>query len=493
MAVSSLVKKLQNIMREDAGVNGDAQRIEQMVWMFFLKIYDAKEDEWSLVQDDYVSIIPKQFRWSNWAIDSGDGKALTGSELLSFVNNELFPTLSNLPIDSATTTGQAIVRYAFESAHNYMQDGILLRRVINEINDSVDFAEYKEIHAFAEIYETILKDLQSAGNAGEYYTPRAVTDFMAHQLAPKLGESVADFACGTGGFLTSALKILQKQIKTPEDRALYGKSIYGLEKKQLPYLLCATNMFLHDLDNPRVFHTNSLDKDIREYRNQHKDGTFDVVLMNPPYGGSEQDAIKANFPASLRSSETADLFMALIMYRLKEQGRAAVILPDGFLFGSDGAKIELKKRLLEEFNLHTIIRMPGSVFAPYTSITTNILFFDNGAKTEDIWFYRMDMPDGYKHFSKTKPIQLSHFDSVIEWWNDRTELEVDGHPKAKRFTVDEIKELQLNLDQCGFPHEEEEILPPDVLIKEYKERRKTLDLEIDAKLNQICEILGIEV
>lgn len=493
MAVSSLVKKLQNIMREDAGVNGDAQRIEQMVWMFFLKIYDAKEDEWSLVQDDYVSIIPKQFRWSNWAIDSGDGKALTGSELLSFVNNELFPTLSNLPIDSATTTGQAIVRYAFESAHNYMQDGILLRRVINEINDSVDFAEYKEIHAFAEIYETILKDLQSAGNAGEYYTPRAVTDFMAQQLAPKLGESVADFACGTGGFLTSALKILQKQIKTPEDRALYGKSIYGLEKKQLPYLLCATNMFLHDLDNPRVFHTNSLDKDIREYRNQHKDGTFDVVLMNPPYGGSEQDAIKANFPASLRSSETADLFMALIMYRLKEQGRAAVILPDGFLFGSDGAKIELKKRLLEEFNLHTIIRMPGSVFAPYTSITTNILFFDNGAKTEDIWFYRMDMPDGYKHFSKTKPIQLSHFDSVIEWWNDRTELEVDGHPKAKRFTVDEIKELQLNLDQCGFPHEEEEILPPDVLIKEYKERRKTLDLEIDAKLNQICEILGIEV
>lgn len=492
MAVGSLVKKLQNIMREDAGINGDAQRIEQMVWMFFLKIYDAKEDEWALVQDGYVSIIPEELKWSNWAIDNGDGKALTGSDLLAFVNNDLFPALSSLPITASTTTGQAIVRYAFESAHNYMQDGILLRRVINEINDSVDFTEYKEVHAFAEIYETILKDLQSAGNAGEFYTPRAVTDFMAQMLAPKLGESVADFACGTGGFLTSALKQLEPQIKTPEDRELYSQSIFGQEKKQLPYLLCATNMFLHDIDNPKVFHTNSLDKDIRDYRGQRKDGTFDVVLMNPPYGGSEQDVIKANFPISLRSSETADLFMALIMYRLKENGRAAVILPDGFLFGSDGAKLELKRRLLDEFNLHSIIRMPGSVFAPYTSITTNILFFDNGAKTDKVWFYRMDMPEGYKHFSKTKPILLSHFEPVIEWWNDREEIEIDGFPKSKAFTAGELKDLQLNFDQCGFPHEEEEILPPDELIKNYREKRQMLDMEIDAKLSEICSILGIE-
>lgn len=282
MAVSSLVKKIQNIMREDAGVNGNAQRIEQMVWMFFLKIYDAKEEEWELVQENYESIIPDNLKWRNWAVDSADGNALTGTALLSFVNNELFPTLSELPITSQTTNGQAIVRYAFESAHNYMQDGILLRRVINEINDSVDFTEYKELHAFAEIYETILKDLQAAGQAGEFYTPRAVTDFMAQMLQPTLGESIADFACGTGGFLTSALKILDSQVKTPHDRELYSASVYGLEKKQLPYLLCATNMFLHDIDNPRVFHTNSLDKDIREYRNQAKDGLFDVVLMNPP-------------------------------------------------------------------------------------------------------------------------------------------------------------------------------------------------------------------
>ncbi|MBS5738893.1 MAG: SAM-dependent DNA methyltransferase [Eggerthella sp.] len=492
MAVSSLVKKIQNIMREDAGVNGNAQRIEQMVWMFFLKIYDAKEEEWELVQENYESIIPDNLKWRNWAVDNADGNALTGTALLSFVNNELFPTLSELPITSQTTNGQAIVRYAFESAHNYMQDGILLRRVINEINDSVDFTEYKELHAFAEIYETILKDLQAAGQAGEFYTPRAVTDFMAQMLQPTLGESIADFACGTGGFLTSALKILDGQVKTPHDRELYSASVYGLEKKQLPYLLCVTNMFLHDIDNPRVFHTNSLDKDIREYRNQAKDGLFDVVLMNPPYGGSEQDVIKANFPIALRSSETADLFMGLIMYRLKTDGRAAVILPDGFLFGSDGAKLELKRKLLDEFNLHTIIRLPGSVFAPYTSITTNILFFDNGRSTEGTWFYRMDMPDGYKHFNKTKPIQLSHFNPIIEWWNDRKEIIVDGSPKAKYFTQEDLKDLQLNFDQCGFPHEEIEILPPDELIKEYRAKRQTLDLEIDMKLNQICEILGIE-
>lgn len=493
MSVSSLLKNLRNIMREDAGVNGDAQRIEQMTWMFFLKIYDAKEEEWELVQDGYESIVPEELKWRNWAVDSADGSALTGSALLDFVNNKLFPTLSTLQITPKTTNGQAIVRYAFESAHNYMQDGILLRRVINEINNSVDFTEYKELHAFAEIYETILKDLQSAGSAGEFYTPRGVTDFMAMMLNPKLGENIADFACGTGGFLTSTLKLLEKQVKTPADKNLYSKSVYGLEKKQLPYLLCATNMFLHDIDNPKVFHTNSLDQDIREYKNQKIDGLFDVIIMNPPYGGSEQDAIKSNFPVALRSSETADLFMALIMYRLKESGRAAVILPDGFLFGSDTAKTELKKKLLEDFNLHTIVRLPGSVFAPYTSITTNILFFDNGTKTENTWFYRMDMPEGFKHFSKTKPIQLSHFDPIIEWWNNREEITVDGNPKAKSFRASELADLQYNFDQCGFPHEEEEILPPDELIKNYLEKRAMLDKEIDAKLSQICEILGIDV
>ena len=430
MALGTLVKTLQNIMRKDAGINGDAQRIEQMTWLFFLKIYDAKEEEWEFHDDSYESIIPERLRWHSWAVDHRDGKALTGDALLDFVNNDLFKTLPNLELSANAPLRQIVVKAAFTDANNYMKDGILLRQVINEIDNAVDFTEYKERHAFGEIYETILKDLQSAGNAGEFYTPRAVTDFMAQSLAPKLGEHVADFACGTGGFLTSALKILAKQVKTPADQELYTHSVYGVEKKQLPYLLCVTNMFLHDIDNPEIFHDNSLESDVREWRHK-QDGQFDVVLMNPPYGGSENASIQNNFPTALRSSETADLFLGLILYRLKKGGRAAVIIPDGFLFGQDAAKIEIKRRLLEEMSLHTVVRMPQSVFAPYTSITTNILFFNNTKPSEGVWFYRMDMPEGYKHFSKTKPIRLEHFDSVKAWWDNRREINKDGNPKAK--------------------------------------------------------------
>lgn len=491
MALGTLVKTLQNIMRKDAGINGDAQRIEQMTWLFFLKIYDAKEEEWEFHDDSYKSIIPERLRWHSWAVDHKDGKALTGDELLDFVNNDLFKTLSTLDLSPNAPLRQAVVKAAFTDANNYMKDGILLRQVVNTIDEAVDFTEYKERHAFGEIYETILKDLQSAGNAGEFYTPRAVTDFMAQVLAPKLGERVADFACGTGGFLTSALKILAKQVKTPADQEVYTYSIYGVEKKQLPYLLCVTNMLLHDIDNPEIFHDNSLERDVREWRHK-QDGQFDVVLMNPPYGGSENASIQNNFPTALRSSETADLFLGLILYRLKKGGRAAVIIPDGFLFGQDSAKIEIKRRLLEEMNLHTVVRMPQSVFAPYTSITTNILFFDNTKPSEGVWFYRMDMPEGYKHFSKTKPIRLEHFNHVRAWWNDRQEIVEEGSPKAKFYTVDELRDNNFNFDLCGYPHEEEEILPPDELIRNYREERAKLDAEIDQKLAQICEILGIE-
>lgn len=491
MALGTLVKSLQNIMRNDAGVNGDAQRIEQMTWLFFLKIYDAKEEEWEFHDDSYESVIPERLQWRNWAHDNMDGNALTGDELLDFVNNDLFKTLSNLELEPDAPLRQSIVKSAFTDANNYMKDGILLRQVVNTIDSAVDFTEYKERHAFGEIYETILKDLQSAGNAGEFYTPRAVTDFMAQMVAPKLGEHVADFACGTGGFLTSALKILDAQVETPDDRDVYSRSVYGVEKKQLPYLLCVTNMLLHDIDNPEIYHDNSLEHDVRDWRHK-EDGQFDVVLMNPPYGGSEKISVQNNFPTALRSSETADLFLSLILYRLKKGGRAAVIIPDGFLFGQDAAKVEIKRRLVEENNLHTIVRMPQSVFAPYTSITTNILFFDSTKKSDGVWFYRMDMPEGYKHFSKTKPIRLEHFNDVKDWWSDRREIEIDGSPKAKFYTPDELRDGGWNLDLCGYPHEEEVILPPDELIRDYKARRATLDAQIDNKLTQICEILGIE-
>lgn len=486
MSTGNLVKRIQDIMRNDAGVDGDAQRISQMTWMFFLKVYDAKEQLWELNDENYHSIIPEKLRWSNWAIDEKDGKALTGDELLKLVNEELFPTLKKLEINSETPLKQRIVKYVFEDAQNYMKDGVLLRQVINVINESVDFLEYKERHEFGTIYETILKSLQSAGNAGEFYTPRAVTDFMVKMVNPKLGERVADFACGTGGFLTSTLKYLESSKKTAEDIEKYNKTVYGIEKKPMPYLLCITNMLIHDVDEPMVYHDNTLEKNVRDYTEKDK---FDIILMNPPYGGSEKDAVKNNFPSELRSSETADLFMNVIMYRLKKSGRCAVIIPDGFLFGEDNAKVNIKTKLLNEFNLHTVIRMPHSVFAPYTSITTNILFFDNTHPTEETWFYRMDMPEGYKNFSKTKPIQLEHFNPVMEWWNNRKEIIEDDFPKAKKYTKKELEDMHYNLDLCGYPHEEEEILEPRELIRQFKEKRENLNIEIEQTLAKILEIL----
>lgn len=486
--LSGFVKSIRDIMRNDAGINGDAQRIEQIAWMLFLKVYDAKEQDWEMDEDDYISIIPNQFKWSNWAHDDGSGKAITGDELLDFVNIELFPALKNLEVNKETPIKKSIVKTTFEDANNYMKDGVLLRQVINVI-DKLDLGDYEESHAFGEIYESILKELQSAGSSGEFYTPRAVTDFMAKMIEPKIGETMADFACGTGGFLTSWIKELENKIQTNEDRRKFDSSIYGIEKKQFPYMLCITNMLLHGIDIPRIEHDNSLLYDVLDYTDDDK---FDVILMNPPYGGNEKSDVKNHFPSDLASSETADLFMSVIMYRLKENGRVAVILPDGFLFGTDNAKVSIKKKLLNEFNLHTIVRMPHSVFSPYTSITTNILFFDKTGKTKETWFYRLDMPEGYKNFSKTKPMKLEHFDPAIKWWNNREEISIDGFDKAKKYSKAELEEKNYNLDLCGYPHEEEEILPPKDLIKEYQEKRKSLNADIDRILGQISEILGFD-
>lgn len=490
MSIGNFVKTLQNIMRGDSGINGDAQRIEQMTWLLFLKVYDSKEEYWEFHDDNYESIIPYELRWRNWAIDHKDGKAMTGQELLDFVNIKLFPTLKDIKVTANTPLKKSIVKSIFEDSNQYMKDGVLLRKVINEI-DSIAFDEYDERHAFGEIYETILKGLQSAGNAGEFYTPRAVTDFMVKMIEPKLGERIADFACGTGGFLTSSLKMLEPQIKTIGDRELYNNSIFGIEKKPLPYLLSITNMLLHDIDNPNIYHGNSLERNVREYKTSDK---FDVILMNPPYGGTESDGVKMNFPSELRSSETADLFMSVIMYRLNETGRAAVIIPDGFLFGTDNAKSSIKKKILEEFNLHTIVRMPSSVFSPYTSITTNILFFDKSRKTEEVWIYRLDMPQGFKHFSKTKPMKVEHFDECVTWWSDRKEIkdtESDTF-KACSFTVQEIVERGYDIDLCGYPTIEEEIFSPEETIKLFHEKRNELNIKIDRQLKEIEALLGVK-
>lgn len=499
MALNNFVKRIRNIMRNDAGINGDPQRIEQITWMLFLKIYDEKENDWSFNEEDYKSFIPEECRWRSWAKDQGDGSALTADALLDFVNNTLFPTLKNLEVTPDTPIRSAIVRTTFEDANQYMKDGVLLRQVINVI-DELYLGDYTESHIFGEIYESILKEMQSAGTAGEFYTPRALTDFMAEIIDPVVGERMADFACGTGGFITSWLKFLDKKVQTVEDKEAYANSIYGIEKKQFPYMLCVTNMLLHDVEAPLIFHDNSLSKDVLNYTDEDK---FNVILMNPPYGGNEKNDIKQHFPSDLSSSETADLFMVLIMYRLAEDGRAAVILPDGFLFGTDNAKLAIKEKLLRDFNLHTIIRLPGSIFAPYTSIATNILFFNNekadgaeeGFCTKETWFYRLDMPEGYKHFSKTKPMRSEHCQPILDWWNNRQEIiDVDNNnEKSRCFTAQQLLEMDCNFDLCKFPKEEEEILPPAELLAQYYKKRAALDHEIDKTLTEIQRMLGIEI
>ena len=504
MAVNNIIKRLQNIMRSDAGINGDAQRIEQMTWLFFLKVYDSQEETWEFkaVSEGkrFESIIPEQFRWRNWAVDEKDGQALTGDALLEFINGHegLFNTLKNLPVDASTPRGKSIVREVFSDLNQYMKNGILLRQVINVI-DEIDFSDAEDRHTFGDIYEGILKDLQSAGNAGEFYTPRALTDFMVRTLKPQLGESFGDFTSGTGGFLTSALNYLNEQVKTTEDFEHVQNSVVGQEWKPLPYLLSITNLLVHDIEAPNIRHCDSLGTKMSDFKESDK---VDVIAMNPPYGGSTEASVKGNFPMDMRSSETADLFMVLIMYRLKRNGRAAVIVPDGFLFGVDGAKLAIKTKMLREFNLHTIIRLPGSIFSPYTSIATNILFFNNeradGASeqyaTKETWFYRLDMPEGYKHFSKTKPMKLEHCKPIEEWWNDRKEIIVEeGNEKSRKFTAEELIALECNFDQCKFPKDDEEVLPPAELLTDYFKKRKALDHEIDKTLAEIQKILGIEI
>lgn len=424
-------------MRQDAGVDGDAQRISQLVWMLFLKVYDAKEEFWEFEEDDFESIIPENCRWRNWAIDNKDGKALTGDKLLEFVNNTLFPTLKELHVDVNTEKRKAIVKNVFEDANNYMKNGTLLRQVINMLNE-VDFTEYEERHAFNDIYENILKDLQSAGSSGEFYTPRPLSEFLVEMVQPKVGEKIADFACGTGGFLISALGYMDEQIRTPEEKDIVQENFFGIEKKPLPYLLAITNMILHDIDSPNILHDNSLIKNVRDYKEEDK---YDVILMNPPYGGTEEESIKINFPVALQSSETADLFMALILYRLKVNGRVGVVLPDGFLFGTDNAKIAIKQKLLEECNLHTIVRLPKGVFSPYTDIATNLLFFEKTKSTSDVWFFEHKLPNGFKNYTKTKPIKSEYLNDVREWWNNREVGE-----QSWKVSLEDIKNNNFNLD-----------------------------------------------
>jgi type I restriction enzyme M protein len=440
MIVRTTVKSIQDIMRQDVGVDGDAQRISQLCWMFFLKIIDDQDQDLEIARDDYRSPLPKKYQWRTWAADP---EGITGQPLLDFVNDELFPALKNLAVSNKQGDRRRVVRDVFEDAYNYMKSGQLMRQVINRINE-VDFNDLKERRDFGEFYEQLLNDLQSAGNAGEYYTPRAVTAFMAQMIDPKPGELLLDPACGTGGFLTGAINHMRKRyVKRPEDEAKMQASLRAVEKKQLPHMLCVTNMLLHGIEDPSfVRHDNTL---ARPYISYTQSDRVDIVLTNPPFGGREEDGIEQNFPQHFRTRETADLFLALIVRLLKPGGRAAVVLPDGTLFG-EGVKTRLKEHLLQECNLHTIVRLPNSVFKPYASIGTNLLFFEKGEPTKEIWFWEHRVPAGQKAYSMTKPIRLEHFQSCIDWWGGKTRKGREETPQAWKVTAEEVKARGYNLD-----------------------------------------------
>lgn len=474
MSISTTIKSIQDIMRKDAGVDGDAQRISQLVWMFFLKIFDDRELEYELADEVYHSPIPEHLRWRNWAADP---EGITGEELLDFINNKLFPTLKDLP---ASDGGRAlVVRSLFEDTYNYMKSGTLIRQVINTIQRNIDFNRSNDRHLFNDIYEQILRDLQSAGNAGEFYTPRPLTQFIVEMVDPQLGEKVLDTACGTGGFLTSVLgHVRARYVRNAEEDELLQRSIEGVEKKPLPHMLCVTNMLLHDIEVPtNIRHDNTLARPFRDYGPADK---VDIIVTNPPFGGMEEDGIEKNFPATYQTRETADLFLVLIIHLLRDGGRAALILPDGTLFG-EGIKTRIKEKLLEECNLHTIVRLPNGVFNPYTGIKTNMLFFTKGEPTKEVWYYEHPYPPGVKNYNKTKPIRLEEFAAEREWWSNRVENE-----RAWRVPVEEIKARNYNLDIKN-PHAVDAAHgDPEELLAAYK----TLLAEVAATRDALRDELG---
>lgn len=481
--VSGIIKSIQDIMRKDVGVDGDAQRISQLVWMFFLKIFDDREREIELLESDYKSPLPNHLRWRHWAADP---EGMTGDELSDFVNFQLFPTLKNkLNIQGEEGRRALVIHDIFEDAYNYMKSGTLMRQVINKICE-MDFNTQKDRHTFGAIYEQILRDLQSAGNAGEFYTPRAVTKFIVNRVDPKLDETVLDPACGTGGFLTCTIDHKrEKYAKTAKDEELLQATINGVEKKSLPHMLCITNMILHGIDTPtQIRHDNTLSRPYKDYGNADR---VNVIVTNPPFGGMEEDGIENNFPANFRTRETADLFMALIIKLLKTDGRAAVVLPDGFFFG-EGMKTRLKEKLLAECNLHTIVRLPNGVFNPYTGIKTNLLFFTKGIPTKHIWYYEHPYPEGVVSYNKTKPMRFEEFQTEIDWWGE----EADGFKsrveteQAWKVTVEEIVERNYNLDIKN-PHKADmEQHDPEELLAKYATQQQ----EIGSLRDQLKEILS---
>jgi type I restriction enzyme M protein len=483
--VSNIVKSIQDIMRKDAGTYGDAQRLEQLGWMFFLKIFDDREKELDLLRDKYKSPLPKELRWSTWAADD---EGITGEALLNFVNNTLLPKLQALTVGGDKIS--ALIRAAFDDANNYMKNGTLMRQVVNKIN-GIDFNATGDRHMFGDIYEKMLKDLQSAGNAGEFYTPRAVTEFIIDRLDPRLGESFLDPATGTGGFITCLIRYLRKQAKSEADERTIQECFSGIEKKHLPHILCITNLLLHGIDVPsNVRHGNTLARPLRDWGPKER---VNVIATNPPFGGMEEDGIESNYPAEFRTRETADLFLVLIMKILKPGGRAGLVLPDGTLFG-EGVKTRIKEALLTDCNLHTIVRLPNGVFAPYTSIRTNLLFFTKGTPTKDVWYYEHPYPPGAKSYNKGKPISIQEFEAEKQWWGKPDKhghfSKREANERAWRVSIDTIKAGNFNLDLKNPRNSDEGPGDVDHLLPEYEKLLAQIAETRNALKAQLMEALS---
>lgn len=467
--VGAVVNSIRNIMRQDRGISGDAQRLEQLGWMLFLKIIDDKDQELEIIRDKYVSVIPYRFRWRNWAANP---EGITGDELLNFIDHPttgLFVSLRNLS-DATQPKRAAIVKEVFDGSNNYMKSGYEMRKVINKLNE-IDFNNFEDKHIFGNIYESILQELRDAGNKGEYYTPRAVTQLMTQLTNPKLGEKVLDPAAGTGGFLTAAIDhVRDHYVKTLEDEQILQNSITGWELKPVAYVLGLTNLILHEMDVPDYHYIDSLKK---EYNSISRKDEVDVILANPPFGASIADGVETNFPASFRCKESADLFVILMLQLLKPGGRCAIVLPDGSITG-EGVKARIREKLLSDANLHTIIRLPQSTFFPAT-VSTNLLFFEKGSPTKEIWYYEHRLPEGQKSYSKTKSIQFEEFQPLIEWWDNRVENEV-----AWKVNVKELKDWDLDIKNPTVQKNEINYSTKEVL--------SSLKLSIDKSKSIISEL-----
>lgn len=471
MSLTTLIKSIRDIMRKDHWVDWDAQRISQLVWMLFLKIIDDKEEEYEVMKDNYKSAIPEKLRWRNWAKDS---EWITGDDLLTFINNELFPWLKDLEISDVNSLWY-IVKEVFNDSYNYMKSGTLIREILNKLESDIDYTKNKDRHLFNDVYESILKELQSAWDSWEYYTPRAVTEFIVEMVNPKLWEKVMDPACGTGWFLTCTIEHLRKEVKTVEDEKIIEDTIFWTELKQLPHLLATTNMILHGVEIPKnLKHDNSLSYRVTEFSENEK---MDCFVMNPPFGGTVQDWVLQNFPKKFQTKETAYLFLVYVFYRLKTDWRVGIVLPDGWIMsGEKTSEIDIKKKWLEEFNLHTIVRLPNWVFSPYTGIKTNLLFFTKWTPTKEIWYYEHYLPTWYKTYNKSKPIRIEEFEAEKSWWDNRLESE-----NAWKVSIEDIVKNNYNLDIKN-PNkiEDNEVLSKEELIekisKNLEKSREILEL-----------------